>query len=102
MGISTLSSCLAPAECRITDNPLVTTSTDPAAEVSIKTDKHMVSFKKMVTNEATIQTNQWDLMQDIDLRETCEEELEDGDTSSGDQWHILVNPHNPHISGQYS
>ena len=31
------------------------------------------------------------MLQDIDLQETCEEE--DGDTSSGDQWHILVNPH---------
>ena len=55
--------CSCPAQCRITDNPLVTTTTDPAVEVSIKTDKHMVSFKKMVTNEATNQTNQLDLMQ---------------------------------------
>ena len=85
MSPSLLFSC--PAQCRITDNPLSTTSTDPAAEVSIKTDKHMVtasnifqyrihtyhllhlkvSFKKMVTNEATSQTNQWDLMQVVHI-----------------------------------
>ena len=42
------------------------------------------------------------MLQDIDLQETCEEELDGGDTSSGDRWHILVNPHNPHTHEQFS